>query len=300
MVLPVPGLPVNTRCRLWSSTGRSRSAADLLDAEQVRDEVDLVLDAVEADEGVELGQQLVERAGRGQLLGRGGRRGRGLGLGGGVPPSGGVGRAFPAARRAAATVACTVARNVSMAASSVRDGSRSRAATVCPMCAPRRSKRCARMPPSRASAVARTSSSAEARPKSTRRPTTSPASRMCAGVARPEVGRHAVAERGGEGPQLVVGVQAVGVDERARQVVRLDLDVGAQARRVEVGHGRAERLDLGGQVVDEGAHRVVERGGARAVGAAVGVGHCGSRHIGHIVGPSGMSICPETRKPKRS
>ena len=73
----------------------------------------------------------------------------------------------------------------------------------------------------------------------------------------------------------------------------------SRARVDAVGRGRAERLDLGGQVVDEGAHGVVERGGA-AVGAARAIGHCGSRHIGHIVGPSGMSICPVTRKPNRS
>ena len=85
--------------------------------------------------------------------------------------------------------------------------------------------------------------------------------------------------------------------------VRLYASTSTSARSragSSVGHGRAERLDLGGQVVDERPHRVVERGGAAAVGAAAGAGHCGSRHIGHIVGPLGMSICPVTRKPNRS
>ena len=117
--------------------GQVALAADLLDPQQVRHEVDLVLDAVEADEGVELGQQLVERAGGRQLLGRGRRR---LGRRSAAAPAPSLGRwrDGPARRRrrAAATAACTVARNVSMAASSVRDGSRSSAATVWPMCAP--------------------------------------------------------------------------------------------------------------------------------------------------------------------
>ena len=60
VVLPVPGLPVNTRCRvivgLFSPASprsfSTRSSGDL--------PVDLALDPLQADQAVELGQQLLE------------------------------------------------------------------------------------------------------------------------------------------------------------------------------------------------------------------------------------------------
>ena len=67
MVLPVPGLPVKTRWCDVSIVGRPRSAAQLLDAEEVGDQVHPGLDLLEPDQFVELGQQLLERAGRSEV-----------------------------------------------------------------------------------------------------------------------------------------------------------------------------------------------------------------------------------------
>ncbi len=105
-----------------------------------------------------------------------------------------------------------------------------------------------------------------------------------------QVRRQTVAEGADERPQLVVGVEPVGVDEGAGQVVRLDLDVGPQPRPVDAVDAGAQGLDLGGEVVDEGTDGLVEGGGD----------HRGSRHMGHSGGPAGRSIRPVTPKPKRS
>ena len=91
-----------------------------------------------------------------------------------------------------------------------------------------RPKRSARAPPSRASAPASTSSSADGRSRSARRPDQQPGVADVGGRGPAQVRRQPVAEGADERPQLVVGVQAVGVDEGAGQVVGLDLDVGPQ------------------------------------------------------------------------
>ena len=62
MVLPVPGFPTNTRCRPVSMVGRSRSRAQLLHAEEVGEQLDLLLHLGQADQRVELGQQLLDGA----------------------------------------------------------------------------------------------------------------------------------------------------------------------------------------------------------------------------------------------
>ena len=127
MVLPVPGLPVNTRWWLVSIVGRPRSVAQLLDAQQAREAAHVGLDVVEPDERVELGEQLLDRAcGR-----RRRRRDRLLS----APPvelprrstvAAAAGRA--AATPAASNAGSTVARKRSMAAISSGDGTRSIAA----------------------------------------------------------------------------------------------------------------------------------------------------------------------------
>ena len=65
MVLPVPGLPVKTRWRDWLEGRQAPLGPQQLHPGQVGDQLDLGLHLVEADELVQLGQQLVERPGRG-------------------------------------------------------------------------------------------------------------------------------------------------------------------------------------------------------------------------------------------
>ncbi len=220
--------------------GQVALAADLLDAEQVRDEVDLVLDAVEADEGVELGQQLVERAGRGQLLGRGRRGlGRGLGLGRGAAvgrsrsglPGGAAGGGDRRLHRGAERLD---GGQLGAGRQQVQGGDR-----VPDVCAPALE---ALRTDAAVAGVGRGQDLEQRRRPAQEHPAADhqPGLADVRGRGPPEVGRHAVPERGGEGPQLVVGVQAVGVDERTRQVVRLDLDVGPQARRCR-GRPRSSR-----------------------------------------------------------
>jgi hypothetical protein len=109
------------------------------------------------------------------------------------------------------------------------------------------------------------------------------ASRTFAGVARTSADGSRCPNVPMSGRHLVVGVQAVDVDQRDR---------------------RAEGLDLRCQVVDERPHRSVQAagpvGGVDPVGPVGGHGHRGSRHIGHSGGPLGRSIRPVDRKPDRS
>ena len=62
VVLPVPGLPVKTRCRVMVGALQAGLAAQLLDAEYGDLPVHLPLHPLQPDQGVELRQQLVEAA----------------------------------------------------------------------------------------------------------------------------------------------------------------------------------------------------------------------------------------------
>ena len=62
VVLPVPGLPVNTRWWLVSIVGRPRSARSCWMRSRLVRRRTSALTSVEADEGVELGEQLLDRS----------------------------------------------------------------------------------------------------------------------------------------------------------------------------------------------------------------------------------------------
>ena len=64
VVLPVPGLPVKTRCRVMVGLLRPASTRSFSTRSSGDLPVDLPLDPLQPDEGVELGQQLVEALGR--------------------------------------------------------------------------------------------------------------------------------------------------------------------------------------------------------------------------------------------
>ena len=82
MVFPVPGLPVKMRCRLWSSTGRPRSARIFCTRSRFVTSFTSCFTPVEPHEGVELREQLVDRPRRADPR----SAGTGLGpLGGGRP-----------------------------------------------------------------------------------------------------------------------------------------------------------------------------------------------------------------------
>ena len=193
------------------------------------------LDAVEADEGVELGQQLVERAGRAAAPRARAGRPRPSALGRPASPSGGVGRAVPAAGARRRPSPARWRGTSSMAASSVRDGSRSsgghRVADVGAAGARSAAHGCRRRGrrPS-----ASTSSSAEARSRSARRPTTQPG---LADVARAWPGRVSVGMRCPNAATSAHSSSSVcrpsASMNAAGQVVRLDLDVGRRRAVVE-------------------------------------------------------------------
>jgi hypothetical protein len=82
------------------------------------------------------------------------------------------------------------------------------------------------------------------------------------GVGAPERRLEDRTERRDEREELVVGVQAVGVDERARQVEHVEGDVAGQAVGPDGRHAGTERLDVGGHVVEEAPD-----------GAGEGLGH---------------------------
>lgn len=90
MVLPVPGLPTNTRWRLVSSVGSPRVVAQLLHLEEVGHQLHLPLHVLQADQGPQIGQELLEGTWRG-VDRFGGRAGPG-GRGGGGGPTGSSGR----------------------------------------------------------------------------------------------------------------------------------------------------------------------------------------------------------------
>ena len=60
VVLPVPGLPVKTRCRVIVGALQAGVGPQLLDPEHGDLPVDLALDPLQPDQGVELGEQLLE------------------------------------------------------------------------------------------------------------------------------------------------------------------------------------------------------------------------------------------------
>ena len=87
-------------------------------------------------------------------------------------------------------------------------------------------------------------------------------------------------------PQLVVTDPAVEGHQPAHEVEGLEGDIvtkllGPHSGEV-AGHGLERRADIG----DEAAARLDER-----------LRHCGSRHMGQIVGPDGKVTSPVTSKP---
>ena len=104
----------------------------LLHPEQVGDELDLGLHRRQADQPVELGQQLLDRSGRAEGLSRGTAGARRAEAGVAGPPAG-WGWGPPGRRSPAASIACSSAeRKRSTADSSAWDGNASRARTVWP------------------------------------------------------------------------------------------------------------------------------------------------------------------------
>ena len=71
VVLPVPGLPRKTRCRVMVGLRRPAVGAQLLDPQQLRLPVHLALDRREPGQRVELGEQLLQRLRRCRRLLRG-------------------------------------------------------------------------------------------------------------------------------------------------------------------------------------------------------------------------------------
>ena len=106
-----------------------------------------------------------------------------------------------------------------------------------------------------------------------------------------QVGVQPAGERRDQGPQLVIGLGAVGVDERGRDVEGLHRHVGGQpvgpGHRHRAGQMVEGRADLGDELLD------------RLIEGASGYGR-GSRHMGHTRGPPpGRSTALVTSKPWR-
>ena len=287
----MPGLPVKMRWRLWSSTGRPRSRRICCTRSRLltRCTSRFTLSRPTRSSSSASSSSSGRGGGSSSSAGRAG----GPGAVAGAPavpapvPAAGPGPwspgRGPAAAAAASTACCTVDRKISTATSSVREGSRSRAATAWPIW-----RTVAREPLGPGTAVAGVGGGQHLE-HGRGAFQLGAAARQHSGVAQvggrgpAQVGGQAVAEGSDERPQLVVGVQPVGVDERAGQVVGLELDIGPQPPHVDPVDRRPERLDLGRQVVDERPHRPLEGAGGplRPVRPAHrAAGPIGARHPG--------------------
>ena len=229
---------------------------DLLDAQQVGDEAHLALDRVQADEGVELGQQVLDLAGGRQRIGHRG----------GLRP---VGRRGASGRRPALVLDAPdrrVADGPTRHGPELVDGlelGRGRQQVdgrhdVADLGAePGVADRAV----TTVTSVGRDEHAEQRRRLAKDR---APSDQQ-AGVAQvrrrgpAELGGHAVTEDRDQIPQLVVAVALVGVDEPAGQVVGVDHDVRPQPADVEAGDVGGQLLDGGQELVDERVHRLVER-----------------------------------------
>jgi hypothetical protein len=259
--------------------------AHLLDPQQVGDEPDLLLHVGQPDQVVQLGQQLLQRPGLGLGFGRHRRGrsrrgpGRGLGLRAG-------GLALLLARHPLHRVAVDLDRG-QLGAGGHQVERRHHVADVGAEAGQPLAAVAAVPGVGRRQQVEQRRAAAQVGSATHQQLGAAQVGRGGPG----QLGREPVPERGDQRPQLVVGVQPVGVDEGARQVVGLDLHVVAQLARVDPVDRGAEGLDRRRQVVHEGPDGLLE--------GVVLPGHCGSRHMGHSGGPSGRSIWPVTAKPKR-
>ena len=188
VVLPVPGLPVNTRWWLVSIVGRPRSSRRRWIRSRLVSRRTSALTVGEPDERVELGEQLLDRA-----RPAAGRPGAAAAVGAAPPVAAAAGRRRPASPARAGRAGRRRRRRTPAAA---RRGSRrwrrSRRATARGRSTPRRGRGARRRRssgrrgavPSRASARTSRSNSVLGRSSHARRPSSSPLSRSCSDDTR--------------------------------------------------------------------------------------------------------------------